>query len=40
MKINKIEIKNNINVFNDFSDMYIDIYLTRVNKEIIDKKSK
>ena len=34
MKINKIDIKNNIGVFDDTSDMYTDIYLTRKNKEI------
>ena len=34
MKINKIDIKNNIDVFDDTSDMYTDIYLTRKNKEI------
>ena len=34
MKINKIDIKNNIGVFDDTSDMYTDIYLTRTNKEI------
>ena len=34
MKINKIEIKDNIGVFDDTSDMYTDIYLTRKNKEI------
>lgn len=34
MKINKIDIKNNIGVFDDTSDIYTDIYLTRKNKEI------
>ena len=34
MKINKIDIKNNIDVFDDTSDMYTNIYLTRKNKEI------
>ena len=34
MKINKIDIKNNTGVFDDTSDMYTDIYLTRKNKEI------
>lgn len=34
MKINKIDIKNNIGVFDNTSDMYTDIYLTRKNKEI------
>ena len=34
MKINKIDIKNNIDVFDDTSDMYTDIYLKRKNKEI------
>ena len=34
MKINKIDIKNNIGVFDDTSDMYTDVYLTRKNKEI------
>ena len=34
MKINKIDIKNNIGVFDDTSDMYTDIYLTRKKKEI------
>lgn len=34
MKINKIDIKNNIDVFDGTSDMYTDIYLTRKNKEI------
>ena len=34
MKINKIDIKNSIDVFDDTSDMYTDIYLTRKNKEI------
>lgn len=34
MKINKIDIKNNIGVFDGTSDMYTDIYLTRKNKEI------
>ena len=33
MKINKIDIKNNTGVFDDTSDMYTDIYLTRKNKE-------
>ena len=34
MEINKIDITNNIDVFDDTSDMYTDIYLTRKNKEI------
>ena len=34
MKISKIDIKNNIGVFDNTSDMYTDIYLTRKNKEI------